>query len=172
MALKVLPVAVHRWVPSLATPPTAHMPPPRAGVGQACTWVGRGGEMGEAGLRKIVELWSPSLEEFDRQEVRFALEVHPTEIAFDYYAAERLLAPGVPVKLVRFAGGPLMLLATGALLGARVPHVFYLLAAMPPAFNLVVLARVYDVRPALTRLLVVGSTVPAVAVVALVSALR
>ncbi|HEY6052395.1 MAG TPA: AEC family transporter [Gaiellaceae bacterium] len=73
---------------------------------------------------------------------------------------------------IRFAGGPLALLGTGALLGAHVPHVFFLLAAMPPAFNVLVLARVYDVRPALTRLLVVGATLPAVAVVALVSAVR
>lgn len=73
---------------------------------------------------------------------------------------------------IRFAGGPLALLATAALLGAHVPHVFLLLAAMPPAFNVLVLARVYDVRPALMRLLVVGATLPAVAVVALVSAVR
>lgn len=73
---------------------------------------------------------------------------------------------------IRFAGGPLALLATGALLGAHVPHVFLLLAAMPPAFNILVLARVYDVRPALMRLLVVGATLPAVAVVALASAIR
>ncbi|HEY6053762.1 MAG TPA: hypothetical protein VIU86_07500, partial [Gaiellaceae bacterium] len=66
----------------------------------------------------------------------------------------------------------LALLGTGALLGASVPRVFFLLAAMPPAFNVLVLARVYDVRPALTRLLVVGATLPAVAVVALVSAVR
>ena len=66
----------------------------------------------------------------------------------------------------------LALLATGALLGARVPHVFLLLAAMPPAFNILVLARVYDVRPALMRLLVVGATVPVVAVVALVAAIH
>jgi predicted permease len=38
---------------------------------------------------------------------------------------------------------------------------------MPCAFHLLVLARVFDVRPHLMRLLVVGSTVPAVAVVVL-----
>ncbi len=73
---------------------------------------------------------------------------------------------------IRFAGGPLALLATGSLLGAQVPHVWFMLAAMPPAFNILVVARVYDVRPALARLLVVGATLPAVAVVALVSALH
>jgi hypothetical protein len=70
---------------------------------------------------------------------------------------------------IRFAGGPLALLATGALLGANVPGVFYLLAGMPSAFHLLVLARVYDVRPALVNRLVVGTTLSAVAVVVLVT---
>ena len=68
---------------------------------------------------------------------------------------------------IRFAGGPLALLATGALLGADVPGVFYLLAGMPSAFHLLVLARVYEVRPALMNRIVVGTTIPAVAVVVL-----
>jgi malonate transporter len=68
---------------------------------------------------------------------------------------------------VRFAGGPLCLLAAAAATGAHVPAVFYLLSGMPSAFHLLVLARVYDLRPRLMRLLVVGSTVPAVAAVAL-----
>jgi sugar phosphate isomerase/epimerase len=49
-------------------------------------------EMIDAGFRTIVELWTPILDEFDRHNVRFALEVHPTEIAFDYYTAQRLLS--------------------------------------------------------------------------------
>src|SRR5205085_2648771 len=68
---------------------------------------------------------------------------------------------------IRFAGAPLALLAVGHALGAHVPAVFYLLSAMPCAFHLLVLARVYDLRPALMRLLVVGPTVPAVAGAAL-----
>jgi predicted permease len=71
---------------------------------------------------------------------------------------------------VRFAGGPLCLLAAATAFGAHVPAAFYLLSGMPSAFHLLVLARVYDVRPRLMRLLVIGSTVPAVACVALVSA--
>jgi predicted permease len=71
---------------------------------------------------------------------------------------------------VRFVGGPLCLLAAATALGVHVPAPFYLLSAMPSAFHLLVLARVYDVRPRLMRLLVIGSTVPAVAGVALVSA--
>jgi len=42
-------------------------------------------------FKKIVDLWTPIFDEFDKCGVKFALEVHPTEIAFDYYTAERLL---------------------------------------------------------------------------------
>jgi predicted permease len=85
-------------------------------------------------------------------------------------------APSAPTELrhaagavaIRVAGGPLALLATGALLGADVPGVFYLLAGMPAAFHLLVLARVYDIRPALMNRIVVGTTLPAAAAVVLV----
>jgi malonate transporter and related proteins len=63
---------------------------------------------------------------------------------------------------IRFAVAPLVLLACGLVLGARVPDVFVLAAAMPCAFHLLVLARVFDVRPQLMRVLVVASTVAAV----------
>ncbi|HTX72166.1 MAG TPA: sugar phosphate isomerase/epimerase [Rectinemataceae bacterium] len=39
----------------------------------------------------IVRRWTPIFDVFDECGVRFALEVHPTEIAFDYYTAGRLL---------------------------------------------------------------------------------
>lgn len=48
-------------------------------------------EMVEEGYAKIRELWSPIFDVFDDAGVRFALEVHPTEIAFDYYSTEKLL---------------------------------------------------------------------------------
>jgi sugar phosphate isomerase/epimerase len=48
-------------------------------------------EMIEDGFNKIKKLWTPILDEFDRCGVKFALEVHPTEIAFDFYTARRLL---------------------------------------------------------------------------------
>ena len=48
-------------------------------------------EMVENGYRKIKELWSPVMDEFDACGVRLALEVHPTEIAFDYWSTRRLL---------------------------------------------------------------------------------
>ena len=49
-------------------------------------------EMVEAGFDKILALWTPILDAFDKAGVRFALEVHPTEIAFDFHTADRLLA--------------------------------------------------------------------------------
>jgi len=48
-------------------------------------------KMIEAGFERIKKLWTPVLDEFDRYGVKFALEVHPTEIAFDLYTAQRLL---------------------------------------------------------------------------------
>jgi sugar phosphate isomerase/epimerase len=48
-------------------------------------------EMVEGAFREIVRLWTPILDEFDACGVRFALEVHPTEIAFDFVTARRLL---------------------------------------------------------------------------------
>jgi sugar phosphate isomerase/epimerase len=48
-------------------------------------------EMIEEGYDAIVERWSPLLDEMDRYDIKFALEVHPTEIAFDYYTFVKLL---------------------------------------------------------------------------------
>jgi sugar phosphate isomerase/epimerase len=45
----------------------------------------------EDGFDEIVRLWSPILDEFRKNEVVFALEVHPGEVAFDYYSAKKLL---------------------------------------------------------------------------------
>ena len=42
-------------------------------------------------FKEIVRLWSPIFDDYDKLGIKFALEVHPTEIAFDYYTAERLL---------------------------------------------------------------------------------
>ncbi len=47
-------------------------------------------EMIEAAYKKIYDLWTPIFDEFDKQGVKFALEVHPTEIAFDVYTTQRL----------------------------------------------------------------------------------
>lgn len=48
-------------------------------------------EMIDSGYNQIYELWSPIFDVFDECGVKFALEVHPTEIAYDYYTTERLL---------------------------------------------------------------------------------
>ena len=43
----------------------------------------------EAGFVDFARRWTPILDEFQRRDVVFALEVHPTEIAFDSITAER-----------------------------------------------------------------------------------
>ncbi len=45
----------------------------------------------DAGFRDFGERFGPILDAFEREGVRFALEVHPTEIAFDIASAERAL---------------------------------------------------------------------------------
>lgn len=48
-------------------------------------------EMVEEGFEEVYKLWSPIMDVYDKEGVKLALEVHPTEIAFDYYTSERLL---------------------------------------------------------------------------------
>ncbi len=45
----------------------------------------------DAGFADFAARWNPILDEFDRAGVRFALEVHPTEIAYDIHTARRAL---------------------------------------------------------------------------------
>ena len=45
----------------------------------------------DAGYDLLAERWNPILDVFQECGVKFALEVHPTEIAFDIYSAERSL---------------------------------------------------------------------------------
>jgi sugar phosphate isomerase/epimerase len=45
----------------------------------------------DRGFRDFADRWNPILDTFDEVGVRFALEVHPTEIAFDIVTAERAL---------------------------------------------------------------------------------
>ncbi|GHU61822.1 AP endonuclease [Spirochaetia bacterium] len=40
---------------------------------------------------EFLELWNPILDNFKKNDVKFALEVHPTEIAYDYYTTDELL---------------------------------------------------------------------------------
>jgi sugar phosphate isomerase/epimerase len=48
-------------------------------------------QMVEEGFASFAKLWNPILDVFDECGVKFALEVHPTEIAFDIVTARRAL---------------------------------------------------------------------------------
>ena len=48
-------------------------------------------EMIEDGFKYFAKMWNPILDVFDECGVRFALEVHPTEIAFDIITAKKAL---------------------------------------------------------------------------------
>lgn len=45
----------------------------------------------DAGYREFADRWNPVLDAFDEAGVRYALEAHPSEIAYDIYTAERTL---------------------------------------------------------------------------------
>lgn len=46
----------------------------------------------DRGYERFGETWAPILDVFDAEGVRFGLEVHPTEIAYDFVTARRALA--------------------------------------------------------------------------------
>jgi sugar phosphate isomerase/epimerase len=50
------------------------------------------GEMIEEGFAYFAKMWNPILDVFDECGVKFGLEVHPTEIAFDIVTAKRAAA--------------------------------------------------------------------------------
>jgi sugar phosphate isomerase/epimerase len=76
-------------------------------------------QMIDDGYKQIVKLWTPIFDEFDKNGVKFALEVHPTEIAFDYYSAERLLKEFKNRKTLGFNFDPSHLIWQGV-----TPHIF------------------------------------------------
>ena len=45
----------------------------------------------DRGYQDFADRWNPILDVFDDEGVRFALEVHPSEIAYDYWTAKRTL---------------------------------------------------------------------------------
>lgn len=47
-------------------------------------------EMVEEGYQEVKRLWNPIFDEFDKAGVRFAFEVHPSEIAYDYWSTVKL----------------------------------------------------------------------------------
>ena len=46
----------------------------------------------ERGYERFAEAWGPIIDVFDAEGVRFALEVHPTEIAYDFVTTRKALA--------------------------------------------------------------------------------
>lgn len=48
-------------------------------------------DMIEDGFKYFAKMWNPIFDEFDKCGVKFALEVHPTEIAFDIITAKKAL---------------------------------------------------------------------------------
>ncbi len=48
-------------------------------------------DMIERGYQDFAERWGPILDVFDQEGVRFAHEVHPSEIAYDFWTTERAL---------------------------------------------------------------------------------
>ena len=50
-----------------------------------------GPEVIDRGFADFVERWTPILDAFHREGVVFGLEIHPAEIAYDYWTAERAL---------------------------------------------------------------------------------
>ena len=76
-------------------------------------------QMIDDAYKQIVKHWTPIFDEFDKSGVKFALEVHPTEIAFDYYTAERLLKEFKNRKTLGFNFNPSHLIWQGV-----TPHIF------------------------------------------------
>jgi sugar phosphate isomerase/epimerase len=48
-------------------------------------------KMIEDGYKEFADRWNPIFDEFDKAGVRYALEVHPSEIAFDFWSTKRAL---------------------------------------------------------------------------------
>ena len=48
-------------------------------------------EMIEAGYKDFADRWNPILDVFDEVGVKYALEVHPSEIAYDFWTAGKVL---------------------------------------------------------------------------------
>jgi sugar phosphate isomerase/epimerase len=48
-------------------------------------------EMIDAGYREFADRWNPILDVFDEVSVKFGLEVHPSEIAYDFWTTQKTL---------------------------------------------------------------------------------
>ena len=54
-------------------------------------WPPINADMVEEGYQQFARQWHPIIDVFEDNNVRFALEVHPSEIAFDYWSTQRTL---------------------------------------------------------------------------------
>jgi sugar phosphate isomerase/epimerase len=70
-------------------------------------------QMLEDAYKTILKYWTPIFDDFDKQGVKFALEVQPGQIAFDYYTAERLLKEFKNRKTLGFNFNPAHLIWQG-----------------------------------------------------------
>ena len=55
----------------------------------------------ERGYERVAEQWGPILDVFDAEGVKFGLEVHPTEIAYDFVTTRKTLAAIGPARGIR-----------------------------------------------------------------------
>jgi len=70
-------------------------------------------EMIEDAYAAVIKQWTPIFDEFDKNGIRFALEVHPAQIAFDYYSSERLLKEFKNRRTLNFTFDPSHLIWQG-----------------------------------------------------------
>jgi sugar phosphate isomerase/epimerase len=61
----------------------------------------------------VIKQWTPIFDEFDKNGIKFGLEVHPAQIAFDYYSSERLLKEFKNRKTLNFTFDPAHLIWHG-----------------------------------------------------------
>ena len=87
----------------------------------------------EAGFKDFADRWTPILDVFDEVDVNFALEVHPTEIAFDIASAERALEAGKRSQTLRLQLRPLALGLPGRRL--RQIYLYLLRPHLPCAYE-------------------------------------
>ncbi|MDR2966155.1 MAG: sugar phosphate isomerase/epimerase [Treponema sp.] len=76
-------------------------------------------QMVQEAYNSLIKNWTPIFDEFDKQQVKFALEVHPSELTFDYYTAERLIKEFKSRKTLGFNFDPSHLIWQGIS-----PHLF------------------------------------------------
>jgi len=83
------------------------------GSSLCASWYSTTEQMIEDAYKHIIKYWTPIFDEFDKLGIKFALEIHPMGIAFDYYTAERLLKEFKSRKTIGFTFNPAHLIWQG-----------------------------------------------------------